>query len=87
MIRAQILFKSWKVCTERMGTYEMTTNRFENHGGTCRNVIGTFGNVKKRIDSKITKGFGHTPMYVHTFQLPILAIEVVLYSQTSIQYI
>ena len=36
---------------ERMGAYEIEANRFENHGGTCRNVIRTRGNVMK-IDSE-----------------------------------
>ena len=36
-------------CSERIGTYEISTNRFESHGGTCRNVSGTCGNVMKLI--------------------------------------
>ena len=40
-IRARILIKLRRVCMERIGTYEIETNCFENHGGTCKNVIRT----------------------------------------------
>ena len=49
---------------ERIGTYEIETNCFENHGGTCRNVNRTCRNVNNTYDRKITKGISHTPICV-----------------------